>query len=148
VRRPEDEAADDGRSADPHLGRWRSIARGLRAGRRFGLLPMVTPVRVVIVGAPVACGPEVKDTWRELSAWVGDQLRSRFGEAVVVEYVDLLDPACPSLPADAALPLVLVDDQVLSSGGKLSVPVIRRAVESHLAPSVAVEERAGSAQAG
>lgn len=93
---------------------------------------MVTPVRVVIVGAPVAaCGAAVKDTWRDLSAWVGGQLRHRYSDAVHVEYFDLFEPGCPPMPPDAAeLPLVLVDGKVVTSGGKLSVPLIRRAVEA------------------
>jgi len=102
----------------------------MRSGRRLGLLPAVMPVRVTIVGAPVACGAEVKDTWRELSEWAASQLHRRYGDAVLVQYHDLLDKDCPPLPADAQLPLVLVDDRVLTSGTKLSIPTIRRAVEA------------------
>lgn len=92
---------------------------------------MVKAVEVVIVGAPVACGAEVEDTWRDLSAWVGGQLQHTYGDAVRVVYFDLFEPGCPPLPPDAAeLPLVLVDGNVLTSGGKLSVPLIRRAVEA------------------
>lgn len=95
------------------------------------MLPMVTPVDVVIVGAPVACGPEAKDIWRELSLWVGDQLRHTYGDTVRVGYFDLFEPGCPPLPPDAVeLPLVFVDGKVVTSGGKLSVPLIRRAVEA------------------
>jgi disulfide oxidoreductase YuzD len=90
---------------------------------------MVTPVRVTIVGAPVACGTEVKDTWRELATWIAGELRRRYGDAVEVDYHDLFDPDSPSLPAGTHLPLVLLDGRVLSSGGKLSVPVIRKALE-------------------
>lgn len=91
---------------------------------------MVTPVRVTIVGAPVACGAQVKDTWRELTNWTAGQLRQVYGDGVLVEYHDLLDADCPPLPKDAQLPLVLVDGRVVSSGGKLSVPLIRRAIEA------------------
>jgi disulfide oxidoreductase YuzD len=91
---------------------------------------MVTPVVVTIVGAPVSCGYDVKDTWRELAEWTAAQLRHRYGDAVSVEYHDLFDPGCPPLSQDAQLPLVIVDGQVLSSGGKLSLPLIRRAVEA------------------
>lgn len=94
------------------------------------MLPMVKPVDVVIVGAPIACADGVKDTWRELAGWVATQLELRFGDHVRVGYHDLFDPACPPLPPDATLPVVLVDGKVLSSGGKLSVPRIRRAVEA------------------
>jgi hypothetical protein len=94
------------------------------------MLPMNMPVVVQIVGAPVACATGVKDTWREVAAWAGDQLRGRFGAAVEVQYFDLFDPACPPLPADAQLPLVLVNGEVLSSGGKIAIPAIRRRVEA------------------
>jgi len=105
---------------------------------------VVRPVDVVIVGAPVACGPEVKDTWRELSAWVGTQLQHTYCDAVRVAYFDLFEPGCPPLPSDAAeLPLVMVDGKVLTSGGKLSVPLIRRAVEAaRVIPSTPVPSRA------
>jgi hypothetical protein len=93
---------------------------------------MSSPVIVRIVGAPIACKEGVKDSWRDVATWAAGQLIGRFGEAVQVRYFDLLDPECPRLPADAQLPLVLVEDQVVSSGGKISVPVIRRKIETIL----------------
>jgi hypothetical protein len=87
---------------------------------------------VQIVGAPIACKDGVKDTWRETAHWAGGQLHQRFGENVQVQYFDLFDPDCPSMPVDAQLPLVLVNGVVLTSGGKLSVPVIRRKIEALL----------------
>jgi disulfide oxidoreductase YuzD len=102
----------------------------MRPSGREWVLPVVTPVHVAIVGAPVSCGAEVKDTWRELSLWIADQLRRRYGDAIRVDYHDLFDPDCPALPPDAELPLVTVDGEVLTSGGKLSLPRIRRAVEA------------------
>lgn len=102
----------------------------MRAECRFGLLPMVSPVRIAIIGAPVACGTEVKDTWRELSQWISRQLQTRHGNSVRVEYHDLFDPACPLIPPGAELPLVIAGGEVLSSGGKLSLPLIRHAVEA------------------
>lgn len=89
-------------------------------------------VRVQIIGAPIACKEGVKDSWRETAAWAGGQLCQRFGEAVQVQYFDLFDPACPSMPAGAQLPLVLVNGKVLSSGGKISVPAMRRKIETIL----------------
>lgn len=88
------------------------------------------PIRVTIVGTPVACGGEVKDTWRQLSRCIAGQLQVRYGDAVQLEYRDLLDPDCPRIPDGAHLPLVLVNEAVLSSGGKLSAPRIRQAVEA------------------
>jgi hypothetical protein len=87
-------------------------------------------VVVQIVGAPVACITGTKDTWRQVAAWVGDQLRGRFGTAVEVQYFDLFDPTCPALPPGAQLPLVLINGEVLSSGGKIAIPAIRRRVEA------------------
>jgi arsenite-transporting ATPase len=95
-------------------------------------LRMSAPVRVQIIGAPIACKDGVKDTWRETAIWVSGQLRQRFGEAVQVQYFDLFDPACPILPTNAQLPMVLVAGEVLSSGGKISVPVLRRKIETML----------------
>lgn len=91
---------------------------------------MEPPVVVQIIGAPVACAEGVKDTWREVAAWAAGQLAGRFGEAIRVEYFNLFDPACPPLPPGAQLPLVLVNGETLSSGGKVSVPAIRRRLEA------------------
>jgi hypothetical protein len=86
---------------------------------------------VQIIGAPVGtCGGEVKNTWRDVAAWAASKLAARFGETVRVEYFDLLDPTCPSLPADARLPLVVVNGEVVSSGGKMSIPAIRKRLEA------------------
>ncbi len=89
------------------------------------------PVTVAIVGAPIACEEGFKDTWREVAAWAGDQLKARFGERVSVEYFDLFDPQCPALPNKAELPVVIIDDTVLSNGEKISIPQIRKHIEDH-----------------
>lgn len=91
---------------------------------------MTPPVVVQIVGAPVACAGGVKDTWREVAALAGDQLGRRFGETVQVEYFDLFDPACPPVPPGSQLPLVLINGEIFSSGGKVSVPAIRKRLEA------------------
>ncbi len=92
---------------------------------------MNQPVEIQIVGALMAaCGDGVEDKWREVAAWATDQLVRRFGEAVRVEYFDLLDPACPQIPSDAQLPLVMIAGEVLSSGNKISVPAIRKRLEA------------------
>jgi len=90
---------------------------------------MNNPILIKIVGAPVACKDGIKDTWREVADWASTQLRSRYGEKVSVQYYDLFDPDCPTLPPDSQLPVVFVDDLLLSSGGKISVPLIRKKVE-------------------
>ena len=94
------------------------------------LLRMSVKLRVDIVGAPVACATGVKDTWRDLAAWAADQLHQRYGQAVKTRYYDLFDPDCPAVPEDAQLPLVLVDGNVVINGGKLSIPVICKHLES------------------
>lgn len=90
---------------------------------------MSAPVMVAIVGAPVACQEGVKDTWREVAGWAAGQLAARFGEGVQVHYYDLFDADCPPMPPQSQLPLVLVNGELLSSGGKISVPAIRRKIE-------------------
>lgn len=91
---------------------------------------MSGPAIVQIVGAPVACADGVIDAWREIAALTGDQLRRRFGEAVRIEYFDLFDPACPSVPPDSQLPLVFINSELFSSGDKISVPAIREYLEN------------------
>lgn len=98
---------------------------------------MAEPIVVQIVGTPVACADGVEDRWRETALWASGRLRGRFGDAVQVEYFDLFEPACPPLPEGAQLPLVLIRGEVVSSGGKLSLPLIRKRLESILASEAA-----------
>jgi disulfide oxidoreductase YuzD len=91
---------------------------------------MTMAVLIQIVGAPVACADGVNDSWREVAAWAASKLATRFGACVQVRYFDLFDPGCPAVPPGAQLPLVLVDGEVLSSGGKVSVPGIIRRLEA------------------
>lgn len=93
---------------------------------------MSQSVLVQIIGVPIACAEGVKDSWREVAAWAAGQLRTRFGEAVDVKYYDLFDADCPSMPLGAQLPLVMVNGEVTVNGGKISVPAIRRKIESVL----------------
>lgn len=87
---------------------------------------------VQIIGAPIACKDGVKDSWREVAAWASGQLKTHFGESVQVKYYDLFDTDCPPMPNDSQLPLVLINNEVLSSGGKISIPAIRRKIETIL----------------
>ncbi len=93
------------------------------------------PAVVQIIGAPVACAEGVKDTWRDIAGWAAGQLQARYGARLRVEYYDLFDPAVPLLPAGAQLPVVMVNGEVVSSGGKISLPAIRKRLES-LSPPV------------
>ncbi|GAB4524767.1 MAG: hypothetical protein Fur0018_08600 [Anaerolineales bacterium] len=93
---------------------------------------MNDPIEVQIVGAPVACAQGTTDTWRSVAGWAASQLEARFGDAVRVRYFDLFEADCPPLPPDAQLPLVLVNGEVLSSGGKIRIPLLRRRIETLL----------------
>ncbi len=88
------------------------------------------PAVVQIIGAPIACKERVKDTWREVASWAAGQLHARFGDQVCVQYFDLFDSGVPRMPPDAQLPVVLVNGEVVSTGGKISVPAIRKRLES------------------
>ncbi len=96
---------------------------------------------VRIIGAPVACAEGTKDTWREVAQWAANRLELRFGEAVRLEYYDLFDPACPLLPEGAQLPCVLVNGEVVSSGEKISLPLLIRRLEQVGAGAVGAPER-------
>lgn len=87
-------------------------------------------VLVQIVGAPVACAEGTKESWRDVSNWVSGQLRTRFGDRVRVKYYNLFDVDCPPMPAEAQLPLVLIEGEVVSSGGKISVSLLRKKLEA------------------
>jgi len=64
---------------------------------------------------------------------MGDsQLKAYFGAEVHVQYYDLFDADRPPLPANAQLPLVMVNSEVFSIGGKISVPAIRCKIEEML----------------
>ena len=93
---------------------------------------MTTSILVKIIGAPVACNDGIKESWREVSEWAAGQLRARYGDQVHIQYTDLFDLDCPTLPQDSQLPVVFVSEELISSGGKISVPVIRRKIESVL----------------
>ena len=93
---------------------------------------MSAPVLIQIIGAPIACADGVKDSWRETARWAAGQLKARFGDAVDTRYFDLFDADCPSLPANAQLPLVLVNGEVTINGGKVAMTAIRRKVEALL----------------
>lgn len=92
---------------------------------------------VQIIGVPVACPEGTKDRWREVAGWVADQLKTHFGDAVRVEYFDLFDPACPTFPEGSQIPVVLIDGELLSGGGKISLPAIRKQLEAQVAQPVA-----------
>ena len=93
------------------------------------LRQMNGPFVVKIIGAPIACQDGVKDTWREVAAWAAVKLKASFNDRIRVDYYDLFDPTCPALLPNAQLPVVMIDDNVISCGGKISVPLIRKKIE-------------------
>ena len=93
---------------------------------------MSKSVLVQIIGAPIACKEGVKDSWRDVAHWTAGQLSARFGDEVQVKYHDLFDADCPPMPANAQLPLIMIAGEVISSGGKISVPILRRKIETIL----------------
>jgi len=96
------------------------------------------PVRVRIVGVPGACAKGVTEPWRDAARWAATQLAARFGDRVVVEYYDLFSPEMERFPeamaliqrGEASIPAVFVGDRLLSAGGKVSAPAIRKALEA------------------
>ncbi len=91
---------------------------------------MESPMVIHIIGAPVVCESGFRDSWREVADWAEVQLIRCFGESVEVKYYNLFDPGCPEPPPGAGLPPVLVGNDIISSGGKISVPAMRRYLEA------------------
>ena len=95
-------------------------------------------VVVRIYGAPTTCSTGVADAWRDVATLMGRQWKERFGDRVDFEYVDLFGPEASRFPHvlaqvsqdNLALPLVYIDDELFSSGGKLNGPAIRRRIET------------------
>ena len=94
-------------------------------------------VVVRIFGTLAACSTGVTDGWRDTATMIGGQLRERFGDQIVLEYFDLFGAEMDRFPAVLAavsqdgltLPLVYVNDELFSSGGKINGPAIRRRIE-------------------
>ncbi len=86
-------------------------------------------ILVKIIGSPVACKDGLKESWREVATWVADRFQMIYGDKVRVHYYDLFDADCPSIPADGKLPIVFVNEFIISSGGKISTPLIRKKLE-------------------
>ena len=95
-------------------------------------------VTVRIFGTLTACRDGTGDAWRDTAAFARRALSRRFGDQVAVEYYDLFSPEMDRFPEVVALvaagqgqvPLVFVDGELLSTGGKVSVPDIRRRLEA------------------
>jgi hypothetical protein len=90
-------------------------------------------IKVQIIGAQIACGEGLKDTWREVAAFTRSQHSVRFQNKVEVEYFDLFAEKCPSFPADAQIPIVLINGELFSSGGKIDIPRMTKYLDAKLA---------------
>jgi len=92
---------------------------------------------VRIFGVPIACSKGITDAWRQIAERAKTQLTARFGDAVSVEYYDLFSKDMDRFPGvtkkvqeGAQVPLVFVDADMVSSGGKVSIPAIARRLEA------------------
>jgi hypothetical protein len=54
-----------------------------------------------------------------------------------VKYYDLFDADCPSVLTGSQLPLVLVDNEAVISGGKIAIPIIRGKINAILEKDLA-----------
>lgn len=96
------------------------------------------PICVRVFAAPDAsCGHGM--TWSSATALIGDRLRRRFGDGVQIEHIEIFSPRSFDFPevmaaieAGGELPVVTVEDRIVSRGGKLSERTIGRAVAALL----------------
>jgi len=87
-------------------------------------------VLIQITASLIACSQGMRDDWRDLSEWLRSKMAVLYGDQVEVKYYDIFDPDCPSLPPDAKLPVVRINEEILSMGGKISMTLIRKKIES------------------
>lgn len=105
-------------------------------------------VDVLVVGVAPYAGCSSGNTWRAAGQAVRARLASRFGPAVRFDYVDLFSPEMlrhPEIEAcvaeGAVPPIVLIDGALQSSGGKLHISAIERAVAERLTVPVGVSRK-------
>jgi hypothetical protein len=86
-------------------------------------------------------------TWAEAVKFIRDRLNRRFNGRVAVDHVEIFSQRSFEFPAvleaiqrGAALPIVQVEGEIVSQGGKLSESRIARAIEAH-GPIGAAEPR-------
>ena len=88
-------------------------------------------VTIQIIGSLIACSGGVRDDWRKITKWLERNLKTVYGDQILVEYFDLFDDNSPGIPIGAKLPAVIINGEVLSVGEKISVPKIRKHLESY-----------------
>ncbi len=77
----------------------------------------------------IACSEGLRDDWRNVSEWAAGLLNDAYGDQVSLQYFDLFDEGKPDLPKDAVLPVVMLNNKVISMGGKISITLIKKELE-------------------
>ncbi len=104
--------------------------------------------RVLVVGYPASAGCPPEKTWRAAASILEQRLRGRFAGAIDFAYVDLFSREMAQHPEVEAMvasgiaipPIVLIDGVLASSGGKLNLSAIERAVAGAFGASRATPE--------
>jgi len=92
-----------------------------------------TKTKVKIFGVPVA-GCKSGKSWQDAAAFAKNLLTLKFGNQVEVEYIEFLPPKWKEFPkiidlinkGKAKIPIIVVNDEVLSTGGKVNISQIER----------------------
>lgn len=95
---------------------------------------LMTPLTIQIFVAPlVSCG--TGPTWQTVVGFLRERLKHRFGDTVSVEEIEMFAPrsfefadVLAALERGSSLPIVRVDDRIVSCGEKLSESRIAAAV--------------------
>lgn len=93
---------------------------------------VVGMIKIQIIGTQVACKEGLKDTWRDVAAFAKSQLQLHFKDEVEINYYDLFDRQCPTFPKEAQIPIVMVDDELFSAGGKIDIPKLKNYLKNKL----------------
>jgi disulfide oxidoreductase YuzD len=89
--------------------------------------------KVKIFGVPVA-GCKPGKTWRDAANLAKKLLTLRFGNQIEIEYIEFLPPKWKEFPniidlinkGQAKIPIVMVNDEIISIGGKVNVSQIEK----------------------
>ncbi len=90
----------------------------------------MTEAKIIIIGSLIACSEGMRDDWRDIANWLSDKLKIQYGSQVNVTYFDLFDSEVPALPADAKLPVIIINGSIFSMGEKISVMKIKKEIQS------------------
>lgn len=92
---------------------------------------------VIILAPPMAeCKPGVQ-SWRDAAAIAAEYIESRYGKQISVEFVEMFSPDSFLRPEllniverdTLHLPVVFIDNRVITSGGKIDLSAIWNAIE-------------------